>query len=404
MRAMVYDTENRLTCVVDPSGGLCTTGGATVYAYDPDGQRVAKTTGTGTLVEEYVYDFSGNQVSAHNSTSTLRNELYAPNGRHVATYGSSILTYNFADWLGTERVRFNSNGTVSFTDMPYGMNLAGTGGDTSAMHFTDKPRDTETGLDYFGARFNASNLGRFMTPDWSASPQGVPYADFSDPQTLNLYSYVRNNPMSHADADGHDWWDEVKGFAVGTWNFTTSAAEGLGTMAIPVYGPMKAGQDIGNAIVYAGQEYYNKGVSGVANQVLDQGEQGAMEVVTQAVLTGGAAATARVDGVTPESWGAPDSNVVVRGGQGEMPPQGTTFSGAQGATLEDAAQGVPHGQVRESTAGQIRDAGGSVRSKPEMTRAGNLNEKHVNVREGTKQPSTFSQPKPNPVPKKDRIQ
>jgi RHS repeat-associated protein len=214
MRAMVYDTENRLTCVVDPSGGLCTTGGATVYAYDPDGQRVAKTTGTGTLVEEYVYDFSGNQVSAHNSTSTLRNELYAPNGRHVATYGSSILTYNFADWLGTERVRFNSNGTVSFTDMPYGMNLAGTGGDTSPMHFTGKPRDTETGLDYFGARFNSSNLGRFMTPDWAEKPEVVPYSDLEDPQTLNLYGYVRNNPLSKADADGHDWNDSLE-FGIG---------------------------------------------------------------------------------------------------------------------------------------------------------------------------------------------
>jgi hypothetical protein len=35
------------------------------------------------------------------------------------------------------------------------------------------------------------------------TPAPVPYADLSDPQTLNLYSYVRNNPLSHADADGH---------------------------------------------------------------------------------------------------------------------------------------------------------------------------------------------------------
>jgi hypothetical protein len=33
----------------------------------------------------------------------------------------------------------------------------------------------------------------------------VPYADLNDPQTLNLYSYVRNNPLSRADLDGHDW-------------------------------------------------------------------------------------------------------------------------------------------------------------------------------------------------------
>ena len=54
-----------------------------------------------------------------------------------------------------------------------------------------------------GARYYGSSMGRFMTPDWSAVPVPVPYADMSDPQTLNLYGYVRNNPLSHADADGH---------------------------------------------------------------------------------------------------------------------------------------------------------------------------------------------------------
>jgi hypothetical protein len=42
-----------------------------------------------------------------------------------------------------------------------------------------------------------------MTPDWAAKPTAVPYALFGDPQTLNLYAYVRNNPVSRADADGH---------------------------------------------------------------------------------------------------------------------------------------------------------------------------------------------------------
>jgi RHS repeat-associated protein len=55
----------------------------------------------------------------------------------------------------------------------------------------------------FGARYYGSSLGRFMTPDWSAHPTAVPYADLSDPQTLNLYSYMRNNPLSKADPDGH---------------------------------------------------------------------------------------------------------------------------------------------------------------------------------------------------------
>ena len=71
------------------------------------------------------------------------------------------------------------------------------------MEFTGKERDSETGLDYFGARYFSSAQGRFTSPDWSTTPQPVPYANLNDPQTLNLYSYVRNNPLSNVDADGH---------------------------------------------------------------------------------------------------------------------------------------------------------------------------------------------------------
>ena len=42
-----------------------------------------------------------------------------------------------------------------------------------------------------------------MTPDWAARPTSVPYAVFGDPQSLNLYVYVRNDPISRNDPDGH---------------------------------------------------------------------------------------------------------------------------------------------------------------------------------------------------------
>ena len=72
-----------------------------------------------------------------------------------------------------------------------------------AYKFTGKERDTESGLDYFGARYYASSMGRWMSPDWSAKEEPVPYSKLDDPQTLNLYGYVGNNPLSRADADGH---------------------------------------------------------------------------------------------------------------------------------------------------------------------------------------------------------
>ncbi len=63
--------------------------------------------------------------------------------------------------------------------------------------FTGKERDTESGLDIFGARYYGSSLGRFMQPD-NASGQ-----DSADPQSWNLYSYVLNQPTTQTDADGH---------------------------------------------------------------------------------------------------------------------------------------------------------------------------------------------------------
>ena len=76
--------------------------------------------------------------------------------------------------------------------------------------FTGKERDTESGLDYFGARYYASSMGRWMSPDWSAKEDPVPYAKLDNPESLNLYAYVLNNPLSLRDEDGHEDTPEQK--------------------------------------------------------------------------------------------------------------------------------------------------------------------------------------------------
>ena len=74
-----------------------------------------------------------------------------------------------------------------------------------ASHFTGKERDAESGNDYFGARYYASSMGRFMSPD----PSQLDYADPTNPQSLNLYAYVLNNPLIHIDPDGlRCVWDD----------------------------------------------------------------------------------------------------------------------------------------------------------------------------------------------------
>ena len=67
-----------------------------------------------------------------------------------------------------------------------------------ADKFTGKERDSESGLDNFGARYDSSSMGRFMSPDPLGGHQ-------EDPQTLNKYVYARNNPLNLTDPTGLDF-------------------------------------------------------------------------------------------------------------------------------------------------------------------------------------------------------
>src|SRR5205807_4637251 len=85
------------------------------------------------------------------------------------------------------------------TSLPFGDALTCSGSDPSPIHFTGKERDSESGNDNFGARYYGSSLGRFMSPD--------PLAGHTeDPQTLNRYTYVRNNSLNLTDPTGLDFY------------------------------------------------------------------------------------------------------------------------------------------------------------------------------------------------------
>jgi RHS repeat-associated protein len=114
------------------------------------------------------------------------------------------------------------------------------GTDPNRYKFTGKERDPESGLDDFNARFYSSPFGRFMTPDWEAKPTDVPYANFGNPQSLNLYSYVQNNPTTMGDPDGHDTLEgtaiQIGLFIVNEAPKVEAAATNLGPKLLAVGG------------------------------------------------------------------------------------------------------------------------------------------------------------------------
>jgi RHS repeat-associated protein len=121
-----------------------------------------------------------------------------------ATCPPGSVSYYFSDHLKTASVITDAAGNIkSESDYyPWGGDLQFVSNDSNHYKFTGKERD-ETGLDYFGARYYSNGLARFITPDWAAKATAVPYAEFTDPQSLNLYTYVRNIPTTKVDAEGH---------------------------------------------------------------------------------------------------------------------------------------------------------------------------------------------------------
>jgi len=206
----LYDEENRVCAVQGAYGG-----GLTGYIYDAEGQRVAKGTLSSfscpnasnfTLTNQYLLGQGNEEVTELDEQGNPKHtDVYAA-GRLLATYDTNGLHFELSDWLGTKRVQTNASGVMeeTCTSLPFGNNQSCIGAsDATEKHFTGKERDQESGLDYFGARYYASNMGRWMSPDWSAKAEPVPYSKLYDPQTLNLYGYVGNNPLSRGDMDGH---------------------------------------------------------------------------------------------------------------------------------------------------------------------------------------------------------
>jgi len=115
-----------------------------------------------------------------------------------SSVGSGGVTYTMLSPIGG--LRLSSSGTVTgtvtrtFGHLPFGETWYETG-TAIKWKFTSYERDAESGLDYSIFRYDSSRLGRFMTRDPLAGSA-------ADPQSLNRYSYVGNNPANFIDPLG----------------------------------------------------------------------------------------------------------------------------------------------------------------------------------------------------------
>src|SRR5262249_44736534 len=222
--SMTSDPTDGVTAVYDPENRIssATRGSVTPpYTYDHAATRVEKTNGsTGTL---YWYMTPG-IVAESDLSGNLRSEYVFFDGERVARkdFPSNAVSYYFSDRLKTTDIVTDAQGNIKNESdfYPWGGELQFLANDSNHYKFTGKERDSETQLDYFGARYYSNGLGRWISADWSATPVAVPYADFGDPQTLNLYGYVRGLPTTRADLDGHD------GFLRDLWEASTGAVQG----------------------------------------------------------------------------------------------------------------------------------------------------------------------------------
>jgi len=114
---------------------------------------------------------------------------------------ATTIEYYHVDAVGSVRAVTDASGAVirHHEYRPFGEGENPPAG-ADAVRFTGQARDAETGLDYVGARYYASRIGRFTTVD-----PGHVGGNIFDPQSWNAYAYARNNPLRFVDPTGTEY-------------------------------------------------------------------------------------------------------------------------------------------------------------------------------------------------------
>ena len=161
--------------------------------------------------------------------------------------------------------------------LPYGEERCAASSSGNHYKFDGMERDAESGLDHTLHRQYASNYGRWLSPD----PGGVKVVNLEDPQTWNMYAYVRNNPTTLTDPTGlytANCNDDVKNCAKQISNYDKTLQQGLKSKNV----------DIRNAAAAYGKLGEKNGVKVTFANVVGPKHSDVLGTVTAQAGTGGA--------------------------------------------------------------------------------------------------------------------
>jgi RHS repeat-associated protein len=204
----------QMTCDVPTSGNWTVNSDCTIATFETAPADVTITAGTILTIASsgiLEVDLNTNSLTVENgggilieNGGSLAQSGLLPPPSQGGGQGEISLVFHHSDHLSGASVDTDESGSVvALNDYyPFGDTRIESGEYENDYTYTGKERDEDTELLYYEARYYNSNIGRFISIDpWSG--------DITDPQSLNKYAYVRNNPLKYVDPEGESFGEVI---------------------------------------------------------------------------------------------------------------------------------------------------------------------------------------------------
>ncbi len=420
-------------------------GGTAFYVYDASGQRTRKVwEKSSTLIEERLYfdgfeiyrKHRGNIINGRidaNTTILERETLHIMDDqqriamvetRRLDVSGDDLaaarlIRYQFGNHLGSASLELDEAARViSYEEYsPYGSSTYQAVRSQTEVakryRYMAKERDEETGFHYFGARYQAPWLGRWIAPEPRGLQDGV-----------NLYTFVQNHPINRIELDGHGWRDFARGLAKGIVEgaivgvvvvaavasapVTVVAAIGVAGVAATGYSAYRTHEDYKSGRITEAErdEQYGELAGGLLGGAVAGGSNGARGAAKEAVSEGAAMARSFAERLLPEPLPA-GPRIPIPETPVKPPAVGIPPSTASGASATGAAAGTGVGGGLAAAMTGKRGGGGKSNSKDDKAKAADTKEEPTSSRSadpkrGSKASAKKATTRPAPAPENYR--